>query len=210
MSDAELEDVLQRKENMYANQKHNCWVHCDYPSECRYNLAQSLGKRKREAEDNGHDKDNEDEEAQQCEPYDAPIEGTCWDPAAPDPIDFASKSMSDEAEEEEKNFDYDAVYAQEKTDDETACEEIESFSVFVEDAASCDDEGSKLALASTEYLLGQDEVDKDGDEEGDAEEEDGPGEDRVDVVSQEDANQEEDANQKLNGDTEDGKGEGCS
>ncbi|KAK4130826.1 hypothetical protein BT67DRAFT_445303 [Trichocladium antarcticum] len=31
---AEYERVVRRKEEMYVQGHHNCWLHCDYPSEC--------------------------------------------------------------------------------------------------------------------------------------------------------------------------------
>ncbi|KAK2066191.1 hypothetical protein P8C59_000026 [Phyllachora maydis] len=36
VSDSRALDVARRKESMYIARKHDCWVHCDFPSECHH------------------------------------------------------------------------------------------------------------------------------------------------------------------------------
>ncbi|KAL2262902.1 hypothetical protein VTK26DRAFT_9043 [Humicola hyalothermophila] len=38
VDDAQYEDVIHRKEKMYLRGRHNCWLHCDYPSECLHTV----------------------------------------------------------------------------------------------------------------------------------------------------------------------------
>lgn len=34
LDDAEQEEVVSRKEELYVQRQHSCWLHCDFPSEC--------------------------------------------------------------------------------------------------------------------------------------------------------------------------------
>ncbi|KAK3935154.1 hypothetical protein QBC46DRAFT_272396, partial [Diplogelasinospora grovesii] len=36
--DSELEDIQRRKEAMFVRGQHDCWLHCDFPSECRHTV----------------------------------------------------------------------------------------------------------------------------------------------------------------------------
>jgi hypothetical protein len=36
LSSEEVEKVTHRKEGMYMRREHDCWKHCDFPSECRH------------------------------------------------------------------------------------------------------------------------------------------------------------------------------
>jgi hypothetical protein len=98
------------KEALYSSGKHNCWVHCDYPSECRHTFADVLKRKEEEAE---------------CQKYDESVEGTCWDPSG-DGMD-QSNVMSEEDEEAERGWDYESVYAQGEEGQETMVERVEIY-----------------------------------------------------------------------------------
>ncbi|KAK3303926.1 uncharacterized protein B0T15DRAFT_400242, partial [Chaetomium strumarium] len=48
---AERDEVARRKEDMYVLQKLSCFVHCDFPSECRYARETSLERWLKDAKD---------------------------------------------------------------------------------------------------------------------------------------------------------------
>jgi hypothetical protein len=128
------EEVKERKEEMYVKQEHDCWVHCDYPSECRHARIEALGKRKRA---------EEEEEWKECDSADSPVEGTCWDPATPDPFDITTRTMSEEDEEDEKGYDYASVYAEGGSEDKgTGSADLGLFTIY-EDETADQDAGSR-------------------------------------------------------------------
>lgn len=123
------EEVKERKEEMYVKQEHDCWVHCDYPSECRHARIEALGKRKRA---------EEEEEWKECDSPDSPVEGTCWDPATPDPFDITTRTMSEEDEEDEKDYDYASVYAEGSEGKETGSAGLGLFTIYEDETANPD------------------------------------------------------------------------
>ncbi|RKU43894.1 hypothetical protein DL546_006244 [Coniochaeta pulveracea] len=95
------------KETLYSSGKHNCWVHCDYPSECHHTLADALRRR---------------EEETACQRDGKSVVGTCWDSLF-DALD-ETKMMFPEDEEMERQWDYESVYAQGKEEDVAGTIEI--------------------------------------------------------------------------------------
>lgn len=48
ISEREAKAVASRKEALFVEQRHDCWLHCDYPSECRHTTyAACVGGRAR-------------------------------------------------------------------------------------------------------------------------------------------------------------------